>query len=86
MLPNSDEDKIKVYPNEYINNITVNRGILRLLANDLYLESIINNIPVEPPEHNGSTGYAGQWAVDSNYVYFCISDHNWGRVALDTSF
>ena len=40
-LPNSDNDKIKVYPNEYITNSTINRPNLRLLANDLYLESVI---------------------------------------------
>ena len=40
-LPNSDNDKIKVYPNEYITNSTINRPNLRLLANDLYLESIM---------------------------------------------
>ena len=39
-LPNSDQDRIKVYPNEYITNSTINRPNLRLLQNDLYLEQL----------------------------------------------
>jgi len=39
-LPNNNDEKIKVYPNEYITNITINRPNLRLLENDLYLENL----------------------------------------------
>ncbi len=41
-LPNSSKDKIKVYPNEYITNSTINRPNLRLLENDLYLENLVS--------------------------------------------
>ena len=39
-LPNNDKEKIKVYVNEYITNVTINRPNLRLLENDLYLENL----------------------------------------------
>ena len=41
-LPNSTDEKIKVYPNEYITNITMNRPNLRLLDNDKYLENLVS--------------------------------------------
>ena len=38
-LPNQNPNRIRVYPNEYINNITTNRPNLRLLANDIAINS-----------------------------------------------
>lgn len=39
-LPNYTAAQVKVYPNEYITNVTMNRAILRLLQNDIYLETL----------------------------------------------
>ena len=43
-LPNNEKEKIKIYANEYITTVTVNRPNLRLLENDLYLESLVASI------------------------------------------
>jgi hypothetical protein len=86
LLPNGDLEKLKVYPNEYINNITINRGIVRLLENDIYLLKLITGgVLVPPPTSSSDPGELGDKAIDNAYVYF----HNgtqWGRIALDTSF
>jgi hypothetical protein len=37
-LPNPNESTVKLYPNEYVTNLTINRGITRLLENDKWLE------------------------------------------------
>jgi len=42
-LPSSDKKRISVYPNEYITNSTINRPNIRLLENDLYLETLWND-------------------------------------------
>ena len=82
-LPNGDFDKIKVYPNEYINNITVNRPNGRLLENDLYLLSLIEGTVV--PTSSTSPGTLGDKAIDENYVYF-YTGTKWGRIELDSAF
>jgi hypothetical protein len=82
-LPNENFDKVKVYANEYINHITINRGSGRLLENDLYLYNLISFVNV--PFNTNSPGNLGEKAIDNNYIYF----HNgtqWGRIPLDTSF
>jgi hypothetical protein len=85
-LPNDSLDKIKVYPNEYINNITINRGNSRLLENDKYLYALITALRFQPvPATTTSPGLSGDRAIDNNFLYF----HNgtqWGRIALDTNF
>ena len=84
MLPNEEFDKIKVYPNEYINNITVNRPNARLLENDLYLDSkfpISGDVPVT----SSVSGELGQIRVDDSFLYI-YNGIQWGRIPLDTSF
>lgn len=84
-LPNREADKIKVFPDEYINNITINRPNLRLLENDKYLEGMISASPV--PSGNSAPGEEGQWSIDENYVYFYVNDTwGWGRVTIDRDF
>ena len=41
-LPNPNESQVRLYPDEYVTNTTINRGILRLLQNDLWLENNIH--------------------------------------------
>lgn len=93
-LPNEEFKKIKVYPNEYIDNITVNRPLGRLLENDKYLERLTSNfisglVYVESPLSVTSSGEVGQVAIKNNYfyVYNPISvGTNWGRFQLDYSW
>jgi len=46
-LPNT-ESNIRIYQNEYVSNITLNRPLQRLLKNDLYLENIVKNYLNKP--------------------------------------
>jgi len=61
-LPNNNDEKIKVYPNEYITNITVNRPNLRLLENDLYLENMVSGY--DPNVLDGLSGEVDTNAAD----------------------
>jgi hypothetical protein len=82
-LPNSDFNKIKVYPNEYINNITINRPNGRLLDNDLFLYNLmISNVT---PATSDDPGELGERRIDEDYVYF-YTGAKWVRIALDSSF
>jgi hypothetical protein len=94
MLPNQDEKNVKLAPNEYINNVTINRGILRLLENDKFLLSLITGTSgdttfveyVSVPSHSAAPGKPGQIASDGTYLY--VYQENgagkvWGRIALD---
>jgi len=41
---------------------------------------------VSPPVNNTSIGVKGQWAIDSNYYYTCISTNVWIREVVETTF
>jgi len=82
-LPNENFDKVKVYANEYINHITINRGSGRLLENDLYLLSLVAY--VSAPSDTNAPGNLGDKAIDNNFIYF-QNGIQWGRIALDTTF
>jgi hypothetical protein len=42
-LPNSTDQTVRIFPNEYVNNQVVNRVHHRLLENDLYLEGLLGS-------------------------------------------
>ena len=54
--------------------------------NQILKRSDISNVSrvVSVPETAGSTGTAGQIAVDSSYLYVCVASNTWKRVALST--
>lgn len=37
---------------------------------------------VSPPSYSGDTGLSGQWAQDTNYMYWCIGTNQWVRIEL----
>lgn len=81
-LPNGDRNKMKVYPDEYINNITVNRTNLRLLDNDIYLEGLVN---AAVPESGMDAGVPGMTAVDEEWAYFYVSaEFGWVRCPVES--
>ena len=83
-LPNNENKKIQVFSNEYITTTSVNRPLLRLLANDLYLEENTLTI-VEVPTSSTADGSPGQVAHDDTYLYIYSSSigGGWKRIALD---
>jgi hypothetical protein len=30
------------------------------------------------------SGYAGEICIDSNYLYYCVADNTWKRIALNS--
>jgi hypothetical protein len=42
------------------------------------------NTPVTPPVTAAAAGVAGQWALDSDFVYFCVSSGVWLKAAIAT--
>lgn len=87
-LPNSTSDRIKVYPNEYLDSIVHNRTTTRLLQNDLYLETQItgNAVFVSPPSGVSDIGNSNEISIDTNgylYVYAPTTSGNWGRITMD---
>ena len=58
-LPNSNFNSVRVFPNEYVTNTTVNRGNVRLLQNDAYLYSLFDNFSADV-----TSGYLLQSAFD----------------------
>jgi hypothetical protein len=49
-----------------------------LLSTDL----LSMNQKTTPPASSSSPGFEGQWAVDSNYLYFCMYPDHWCRLSL----
>lgn len=47
------------------------------------LKNGLDSLRVEAPLTNTSLGVKGQWAVDSNYFYACVSDNIWKRIAFE---
>jgi hypothetical protein len=41
-------------------------------------------VVVAPPATSSSTGTPGQIAMDISYLYCCVADNTWKRVALST--
>lgn len=39
---------------------------------------------VAAPATASSTGSAGDWAVDSDYIYVCVASNTWKRAAIST--
>lgn len=39
-----------------------------------------------PPANYNSAGATGQWAVDDDYVYYCVSTNRWLRLAGSKNF
>lgn len=39
---------------------------------------------VKAPETSSSSGRAGQFAYDSDYIYICVSTDTWKRVGIAT--
>ena len=83
-LPNNEAARIKIYPNEYITTSSCNRASLRLLANDIYLETHTLTL-VDVPASSTAAGSPGQIAHDDTYLYvYSISvGGGWKRIALD---
>ena len=85
-LPNQTND-LKVFPNEYIDSVTLNRPFTRLLVNDKYLEEILATAAVFTDVPSGITapGVDGQIAVDDTYLYIYSpkGTDNWPRIELD---
>ena len=48
------------------------------------LNNLIFSSPT-PPQYSNSQGLAGQIAYDQNFLYMCVSDNNWKKLAI-TSF
>jgi len=87
-LPNDSLDKVKVYPNEYIDNISVNRSLARLFSNDEYLFENTIKI-VDAPSGVDASGNTGDIALsgDMLYAYSPVSSGElWGRVQLSYSW
>lgn len=85
MLPNNEFKQIKVYPNEYINNVTMNRPNSRLLANDLYIEknALMLNKEAVVPETSSAPGSAGAVIFDDDYMYI-YTGVKWVRYEVET--
>ena len=87
-LPNGNQEKIKVYPNEYINNITINRSNLMLLENDIYLLELIEAgglalaAYVNVPSSSTDSGSLGEKAIDESFIYF-YTGTKWARSPID---
>jgi hypothetical protein len=43
-----------------------------------------NSLTSYKPTSSSSFGLQGQATFDSNYLYFCMSDNNWKRIALNS--
>lgn len=43
----------------------------------------LNAVMVEVPPHNNSTGLKSQLSHDDDYLYVCIQDNSWKRIAFD---
>ncbi len=37
-----------------------------------------------PPEHNNSPGQFRQVTADANYLYVCVAENTWKRIALSS--
>jgi hypothetical protein len=46
-----------------------------------FKQSISNTVPL----HANSAGVSGTFASDSNYLYFCVANANWGRIAISNT-
>lgn len=38
----------------------------------------------QTPANSSATGVAGQLAIDSSYIYYCVANNTWKRAALST--
>lgn len=65
-LPNSTNESVRIFPNEYVTNQVVNRVHNRLLDNDLYLESLIDGNT--SGEITAGTGLSGGGHLADNPV------------------
>ena len=86
-LPNSTDDRIKVYPNEYVDSIVHNRTTTRLLQNDIYLETQISGgiILTSIPSGVNAPGNLNEISYDTSghlYVYAPCVSGNWGRITM----
>lgn len=36
------------------------------------------------PTSSSATGLIGEWCWDTNYLYICVSNNTWKRIALTT--
>lgn len=51
-------------------------------SNNITVNYISNSTPVS----NTSNGVQGQIAYGSNALYICVSNNNWGKISLTTSW
>lgn len=65
-LPYTIPNDVKVFPNEYINSNTMNRALLRLYYNDLYLSNLSTLDPIDQPTVANSLLIA---TSPSNYIW-----------------
>lgn len=80
LLPNWTPEVVSVYPNEYITNITVNRGNLRLLENDIFLYRLMADILSQ----TGSWS-SGASAGLSAYEILSANSGNWNSTFATVS-
>ena len=48
------------------------------------IDTYLSGTKVTPPASAGATGTAGNYAVESGFVYFCVATNTWERVAIAT--
>lgn len=87
-LPNTSvlasTDRIVVLYNAS-SNVSVANGspsVRTIAFSDFTNNSISNNTPL----HSSSNGTAGTFAYDNTYFYVCISNNNWIRTSLSSSW
>jgi len=73
LLPNSDYDKIRIYPNEYVTNGTINRGVRRLLENDTWLEDHISGAVSASTIMNALSAEITAVGVETDDVYSTVA-------------
>ena len=49
-----------------------------LMPSDIFAE----NEKVSPPGTSSDPGEPGQWALDDNYLYYCMQPDSWRRILL----
>jgi hypothetical protein len=49
-----------------------------LMSGDLFAE----NQQVSAPSSSTDTGEPGQWAIDNDYIYYCLEADTWVRIRL----
>ena len=82
-LPNSNYDKIRIYPNEYVTNGTINRGARRLLENDLWIENHISGAISASSIITALSGDVKAVEIQTESVYSTVASNSghWGEAS-----